>query len=46
MSTTSTVARSLDIEDAEIDWPQLLGAVKDAPDGEFVKVDAPTPRSR
>jgi len=31
----------LDIEDADIDWPQLLAAVKDAPDGEFVKVDAP-----
>lgn len=31
----------LDIEDADIDWPQLLAAVKGAPDGEFVKVDAP-----
>ncbi|HOC41675.1 MAG TPA: hypothetical protein PKJ99_01550 [Thermoanaerobaculales bacterium] len=31
----------LDIEDADIDWPQLLTAVKGAPDGEFVKVDAP-----
>ena len=24
--------------DADIDWPQLLAAIKDAPDGEFVKV--------
>jgi hypothetical protein len=31
----------LDIEDADIDWPQLLAAVKGSPDGEFVKVDAP-----
>jgi len=31
----------LDLEDADIDWPQLLAAVKGAPDGEFVKVDAP-----
>lgn len=31
----------LDIEDADIDWPQLLAAVKASPDGEFVKVDAP-----
>ncbi len=31
----------LDIEDADIDWPQLLAAVKEAPDGEFVKVDSP-----
>lgn len=31
----------LDIEDVDIDWPQLLAAVKGAPDGEFVKVDAP-----
>ncbi len=30
----------LEISDAEIDWPQLLAAVKDAPDGEFVKVTA------
>jgi hypothetical protein len=28
----------LEIADAEIDWPQLLAAIKDAPDGEFVKV--------
>jgi hypothetical protein len=31
----------LEITDAEIDWPQLLAAVKEAPDGEFVKVDSP-----
>jgi hypothetical protein len=31
----------IDVEDADIDWPQLLAAVKDAPDGEFVKVEAP-----
>jgi len=31
----------LDIDDVDIDWPQLLAAVKDSPDGEFVKVDAP-----
>jgi hypothetical protein len=31
----------LDLEDADIDWPQLLAAVKGAPDGEFVKVEAP-----
>lgn len=31
----------LDIEDADIDWPQLLAAVKEAPDGEFVTVDSP-----
>mgnify|MGYP001049210975 CR=1 FL=1 len=31
----------LDIEDVDIDWPQLLAAVKGAPDGEFVKVDGP-----
>lgn len=30
----------LDLEDAEIDWPQIIGAVKDAPDGEFVRVDS------
>jgi len=30
----------LEIHDADIDWPQLLGALKDAPDGDFVKVDA------
>ena len=30
----------LEIDDADIDWPQLLAAIKDAPDGDFVKVDA------
>jgi hypothetical protein len=30
----------LEIHDADIDWPQLLAAIKDAPDGDFVKVDA------
>ena len=30
----------LDIDEAEIDWQQLMAAVKDTPDGEFVKVDA------
>lgn len=30
----------LEISDAEIDWPQLMAAIKDAPDGEFVKVTA------
>ncbi len=28
----------LEISDVEIDWPQLLAAVQQAPDGEFVKV--------
>jgi hypothetical protein len=28
----------LEISDADIDWPQLLAAVREAPDGEFVKV--------
>ena len=27
-------------EDVDIDWPALFRAVKDAPDGDFVKVDA------
>jgi len=33
----------LDIDDADmdIDWPELLAAVKDAPDGQFVTVDSP-----
>jgi len=31
----------LDIDDADIDWPQLMAAVKESPDGEFVKVDSP-----
>ncbi len=30
----------LELHDADIDWPQLLDALKDAPDGDFVKVDA------
>ncbi len=30
----------LEIHDADIDWPQIMSALKDAPDGEFVKVDA------
>jgi hypothetical protein len=30
----------LEIEDADIDWPEIMRALKDAPDGEFVKVDA------
>jgi hypothetical protein len=30
----------LEISDAEIDWPQLLAAVREAPDGEFVTVDS------
>jgi hypothetical protein len=30
----------LELGDAEIDWPEILSAIKDAPDGEFVKVDA------
>ena len=36
----------LEISDADIDWPQLLAAVKDSPDGEFVKVDADDARIR
>jgi hypothetical protein len=36
----------LEISDADIDWPQLLAAVKDSPDGEFVKVDADDARVR
>jgi len=31
----------LEIDDVDIDWPEILRAIKDAPDGEFVKVDAP-----
>jgi hypothetical protein len=31
----------LDIDDADIDWPAILAAVKDAPDGKFVTVDSP-----
>ncbi len=36
----------LEISDADIDWPQVLAAVKEAPDGEFVKVDAEDARVR
>ena len=31
----------LDMDDAEIDWPKLLEAIKSAPDGDFVTVEAP-----
>jgi hypothetical protein len=27
-------------EDVDIDWPEVFRAIKDAPDGDFVKVDA------
>jgi hypothetical protein len=27
-------------EDVEIDWPEVFRAIKDAPDGDFVKIDA------
>jgi hypothetical protein len=30
----------LEIDDAEIDWPVILKAIKDVPDGDFVKVDS------
>jgi hypothetical protein len=30
----------LEIGDMEVNWPEILTALKDAPDGEFVKVDA------
>lgn len=30
----------IDTEDVEIDWPKLLQAVKDAPDGQFVTVQS------
>jgi len=30
----------LDIDDAEIDWAEVLTAVRDAPDGQFVTVDS------
>ncbi len=30
----------LDIEDADVDWPKLLDAIRNAPDGDFVKVTA------
>ena len=31
----------LDIDDVDIDWVEMLAAVKDAPDGQFVTVDSP-----
>ncbi len=31
----------LDIDDADIDWPEILAAVKGAPDGTFVTVNSP-----
>jgi hypothetical protein len=31
----------LDIHDTDIDWHEVLAAVKDAPDGQFVTVDSP-----
>lgn len=31
----------LDIDEADVDWPEILAAVKDAPDGKFVTVDSP-----
>ncbi len=34
----------LDLDDADLDWPQVLAAVKTCPDGEFVKVDSPDGR--
>ena len=30
----------LELEDVEIDWPEILAAIKEAPDGDFVKVDS------
>lgn len=30
----------LDLDDADIDWPEVLAAVRTAPDGEFVRVDS------
>lgn len=30
----------IDTEDVEIDWPKLLQAIKDAPDGQFVTVES------
>ena len=32
---------TLDAEDAEVDWAKLLEAIKSAPDGDFVTVEAP-----
>ena len=31
----------LDMDDAQVDWPKLLEAIKTAPDGDFVTVEAP-----
>ncbi|HSL17262.1 MAG TPA: hypothetical protein VLB51_05085 [Methylomirabilota bacterium] len=31
----------LDIDEADVDWTEILAAVKDAPDGKFVTVDSP-----
>jgi hypothetical protein len=31
----------LEIDDVDINWPEILAAVKEAPDGEFVTVDSP-----
>ncbi len=31
----------LDIDDVDVDWVEILAAVKDAPDGQFVTVDSP-----
>jgi hypothetical protein len=30
----------LEIDDMDVNWPEIMAALKDAPDGEFVKVDA------
>jgi hypothetical protein len=30
----------LELDDVEINFPEIMAAIKDAPDGEFVKVDA------
>jgi hypothetical protein len=30
----------LELDDADINFPEIMAAIKDAPDGEFVKVDA------
>lgn len=32
---------TLDTDEAEVDWPKLLEAIKGAPDGDFVTVEAP-----
>ena len=31
----------LDIDDVDVDWREVLAAVRDAPDGKFVTVDSP-----